>query len=68
MKSLGLFMRMYTNGSGMIFLEAALLAAVREVWEPETTARNLKLIREARAGRGEAADWLDEIIAALDPT
>lgn len=44
------------------------LAAVREVWEPETTARNLKLIREARAGRGEETDWLDEIIAALDQT
>ena len=42
------------------------LASVREVWEPETTARNLRLIREARAGRGEDAGWLDEMIAALE--
>ena len=31
------------------------LAAVREQWEPASTARNLGLIREARAGRGEVA-------------
>lgn len=30
------------------------LAAVRESWEPETTARNLRLIREAREKRHEA--------------
>jgi hypothetical protein len=41
------------------------LAAIRETWEPETTARNLGLIREARAARGEDVVWLDEIIAAL---
>ena len=29
------------------------LAAVRESWEPETTLRNLRLIREARERRGE---------------
>ncbi|MSM38671.1 MAG: DUF4071 domain-containing protein [Geobacter sp.] len=29
------------------------LAAVRESWEPETTVRNLRLIREARQRRGE---------------
>lgn len=33
------------------------LAAVREPWEPETTARNLSLIRTARERRGEADDW-----------
>lgn len=33
------------------------LAAVRESWEPETTARNLRLIREARERRGEAVGW-----------
>jgi tetratricopeptide (TPR) repeat protein len=44
---------------------AKALANVRERWEPETTARNLSLIREARAGRGEAVGWLEEIIAAL---
>ena len=37
------------------------LAAVREPWEPETTARNLRLIREARERRGDAPSWADEI-------
>jgi tetratricopeptide (TPR) repeat protein len=40
------------------------LAAIREKWEPETTARNLRLIREARAARGEdpmSIDWIDQI-------
>jgi hypothetical protein len=33
------------------------LAAVREAWEPETTTRNLRLIREARERRTEAVEW-----------
>jgi hypothetical protein len=37
------------------------LAAVREGWEPETTARNLGLIREARSARGERVDWANEV-------
>jgi tetratricopeptide (TPR) repeat protein len=37
------------------------LAAIREVWEPETTARNLRLIREARTRRGETVAWADRI-------
>jgi tetratricopeptide (TPR) repeat protein len=37
------------------------LAAVREVWEPETTARNLRLIREARARRGDMHPWIQQI-------
>lgn len=41
------------------------LAAVREVWEPETTARNLRLIREARGRRGEAVTWAKEVEEAL---
>ena len=41
------------------------LAAVREQWEPDSTARNLGLIREARAGRGEVLPWADAIEAAL---
>jgi hypothetical protein len=36
-------------------------AAIRERWEPETTARNLRLIREARAARGVVHDWADRI-------
>ena len=39
----------------------AALAAVRETWEPESTAYNLSLIRASRAGRGEAIDWADDI-------
>jgi tetratricopeptide (TPR) repeat protein len=39
----------------------AALAAVREPWEPESTAYNLSLIREARAARGETIDWADEL-------
>jgi hypothetical protein len=42
------------------------LAAVREKWEPETTARNLRLIREGRAQRNESVPWADEIEAELN--
>lgn len=45
---------------------ARALANVREPWEPRTTANNLKLIRDARSGRGEDVAWLDKIIGALD--
>jgi tetratricopeptide (TPR) repeat protein len=37
------------------------LAAVRECWEPETTARNLRLIREARERRHDEIGWAVEI-------
>lgn len=40
---------------------SAALAAVREVWEPETTARNLRLIREAREARDREAAWIGEL-------
>jgi hypothetical protein len=33
---------------------------------PETTSRNLGLIREFPAARAENVSWLDEIIAAPD--
>ena len=36
------------------------LACVREGWEPGTTARNLRLIREAREQRGTAPAWAKE--------
>jgi tetratricopeptide (TPR) repeat protein len=37
------------------------LASVREKWEPETTLRNLRLIREARERRRETIpDWVNE--------
>lgn len=44
---------------------AKALAEVREIWEPETTVRNLRLIREARARRNEDTGWVEEIEAAL---
>jgi hypothetical protein len=37
------------------------LAAVREAWEPESTANNLRLVREARAEGGERVEWADAI-------
>jgi hypothetical protein len=43
------------------------LAAVREVWEPETTARNLRLIREARERRRQAVPWAADLEMALKP-
>lgn len=33
------------------------LVVVRESWEPETTARNLRLIHEAREKRNESIQW-----------
>jgi MAP3K TRAFs-binding domain len=43
----------------------AALAAVRESWEPESTAYNLSLIRTARERHGEALAWADELERAL---
>ena len=42
------------------------LAAVREAWEPETTVRNLRLIREARERRQEAVPWAKGVEEALE--
>jgi hypothetical protein len=41
------------------------LAAIREGWEPKTTANNLRLIREARERRGEHVAWAEEVEGAL---
>lgn len=41
------------------------LAGMRATWEPETTANNLKLIREARQQRGMDQPWLTELIGSL---
>jgi hypothetical protein len=46
-------------------LEAA-LTVVRESWEPETTARNLRLIREARERRQDEVAWANQIEQALE--
>jgi tetratricopeptide (TPR) repeat protein len=42
------------------------LAAVRESWEPETTARNLRLIQEARAQRQEDVPWAKQVEEELE--
>jgi hypothetical protein len=47
------------------FLDRA-LAAVRESWEPESTARTVYRICNARRERGEETGWLDELAAALE--
>ena len=41
------------------------LANVREVFEPETTARNLGLIRAVRERRGEETHWIGELETEL---
>jgi hypothetical protein len=41
------------------------LAAAREDWERETTARNLRLIRQARDRRQEQTDWIKDIEVEL---
>jgi hypothetical protein len=42
------------------------LPLIRVTWEPETTARNLRLIRESRAARGENVPWEREIGEELE--
>ncbi len=37
------------------------LISIRETWEPETTARNLSLIRDARKKRREDTSWIQKI-------
>jgi tetratricopeptide (TPR) repeat protein len=37
------------------------LTSIRERWEPKTTARNLRLIREARAKRGDDSFWISTL-------
>ena len=49
--------------------QAALRAAlplVREPWEPETTIRNLRLIRDARERRQEIVPWAKEVEETLE--
>jgi hypothetical protein len=44
---------------------AKALVVIREPLEPETTARNLQLIREAREARHEAPQWMKGIESEL---
>ena len=41
------------------------LANMREPWELETTIRNLRLVCEARASRGENVDWIATLLASM---
>jgi MAP3K TRAFs-binding domain len=47
-------------------LDSALTAAT-ETWQQQTTAGNLRIIRQARKGRGDDVGWLSMIINELDP-
>ena len=47
--------------SGAADALASASSVIREPWEPQTTAHNLRLIREAREARGEALPWAAEI-------
>ncbi len=42
------------------------LTSMREIWEPETTLRNLRLISKARNQRGESVDWIADIEKELE--
>jgi hypothetical protein len=54
------------DASAMQWLGKAVVA-MREPWEGETTANNLRLIAEAREARGEDAATIREVIAELVP-
>lgn len=41
------------------------LISIREPWEPESTARNLRLIKDAREKRGQDAAWIQQIVDQL---
>lgn len=49
--------------SGAMDALAKALPIIRETWEPETTLRNLRLIRDAR---GESASWMRDIENELE--
>lgn len=42
------------------------IVAIREDWEPKTTARNLALIRGVRHSRGEETDWIADMERSLN--
>lgn len=47
--------------AGAVQAHSRALASIREKWEPETTVRNLRLIRECRESRGIVNAWAKEI-------
>ncbi|MGH8650718.1 MAG: potassium-transporting ATPase subunit C [Gammaproteobacteria bacterium] len=54
------------SATGPYPYNAAALPVIHERWEPETSARNLRLIHEARAARGESVPWAQEIEDELE--
>ncbi|MGE5343648.1 MAG: TRAFs-binding domain-containing protein [Candidatus Omnitrophota bacterium] len=42
------------------------ISKVREIWETKTTARNIKIIREAREKRRQDTDWIKQIETQLN--
>jgi hypothetical protein len=42
-------------------------ASVTETWQPGSTAANLRMITDSRRVRGEDVDWIDTLVAELDP-
>ncbi len=59
---LAILERNQTDAEGALSMA---LAIIREPWEPETTTRNLALIRRAREGRGEIIEWASGIEGIL---
>ncbi len=53
------------NGQEAVDYAGKAIAAVRKIWEPETTIRNLRLIRQARERRSEETGWIKKIEEAL---
>ena len=45
---------------------AQALPVIRESWEPETTLRNLRLIRSSREARNETVPWMKDIEDELE--
>jgi hypothetical protein len=52
--------------SGATDALAKALPVIREPFEPETTARNLRLLHEAREARGEDLPWSAKIEEELN--
>ncbi len=53
------------NQSGASRQLGRCLATITEGWQAETTARNLRLIRESRQQRGEDAPWVQQVEEVL---
>jgi len=45
---------------------AAACASVEEAWQLESTAQNIRVLRDVRQSRGEDVSWVDGLIAELE--